>query len=147
MSCKVLIVEDEVFVALEVENTILEMGHSSAGIAADSRRALELAQDVDIALVDLNLHDGPTGIEVGRRLAARGVTVMFITANPAQLGDGVPDVLGVLPKPVDDQELQAAIGFLAAAHRREHPIPVQPPRRFRLFQWPSGGGLAAQPTG
>jgi DNA-binding response OmpR family regulator len=143
----VLIVEDEIFVAIEVQSVLMEMGHRPVGIAADSRRAMELAAEAEIALVDLNLHDGPTGTDVGRELAARGVTVVFITANPSQLGDGVPGALGVLPKPVNDNELQAAINFVAAIHRREHPLEVRPPRRLRLFQLPAADELAARPTG
>lgn len=146
MTCKVLIVEDEIFVAIEVESVIRDMGHQSLGIAADSRRAIELGKDAEIALVDLNLHDGPTGIDVGRKLAARGVTVVFITANPRQLGDGVPGALGVLPKPVNDAELKAAVAYVAAIHKRQQPVSVQPPRRLKLFQFPPGG-FAAQPTG
>ena len=146
MSCKVLIVEDEIFVAIEVESVVRDLGHTPVGIAADSRDAMELGKEIDIALVDLNLHDGPTGIEVGRRLAASGATVMFMTANPSQLGDGVPGALGVMPKPVNDNELKAAIQYVAAVHRREHQR-LQPPRRLKLFTFPGGESLAAQPTG
>lgn len=145
MTCKVLIVEDEIFVAIEVESVVRELGHQPVGIAADSRLAMQLGNEIDLALVDLNLHDGPTGIEVGRRLAEKGATVMFMTANPSQLGDGVPGALGVLPKPVNDQELKAAIQFLVAVHRREH-APIKPPRRLKLFSFPTGD-FAAQPTG
>ena len=146
MSCKVLIVEDEIFVAIEVESVVRELGLTPIGIAPDSRHALRFGKAVDIALVDLNLHDGPTGVDVGRRLAAGGATVMFMTANPSQLGDGIPGAIGVMPKPVNDQELKAAIKYVAAIHQRER-VPVQPPRRLRLFEFPSGGQVAAQPTG
>lgn len=146
MSCKVLIVEDEIFVAVEVESVVRDLGHRPVGIAADSRRAMQMGAEVDIALVDLNLHDGPTGIDVGRKLAQAGVTVMFMTANPSQLGDGVPGAIGVLPKPANDQELKAAIEYVVAVHRREH-VKVRPPRRFKLFELPSDGSFAAQPTG
>lgn len=144
MTCKVLIVEDEIFVAIEVESVVRDLGHEPIGIAADSVRAMDLGREVDIALVDLNLNDGPTGIEVGRRLAADGVTVMFMTANPAQLGEGVPGAIGVLPKPANDQELKAAVQFVVAAHRRE-PAKVAPPLRFRLFRFPQA--FAAQLSG
>lgn len=146
MTCKVLIVEDEIFVAIEVESVVRDLGHEPVGIAADSRHAMQLSGEADIALVDLNLHDGPTGIEVGRQLAQDGVTVMFMTANPAQLGDGVPGAIGVLPKPVNDQELKSAIQYVTAVHRREH-APVTPPRRLKLFRFPPAAPFAAQPTG
>jgi CheY-like chemotaxis protein len=146
MSCKVLIVEDEIFVAIEVESVVRDLGHTPIGIAADSRHAMEMGREVDIALVDLNLHDGPTGIEVGRKLAQNGVTVMFMTANPAQLGDGVPGAIGVLPKPVNDQELKAAVQFVAAVHRRDS-VAVRPPRRLKLFDFGGQAPFAALPTG
>lgn len=137
MSFKVLVVEDEIFVAAELENLLYDLGHQPVGIAADSRRALELARDAELAFVDLNLIDGPTGIEVGRRLADHGVSVVFMTANPSQLGDGVPGTIGVIPKPVDNTELRQAVEFAAAVRRRQAER-VQPPRRLRLFGSPDG---------
>jgi CheY-like chemotaxis protein len=141
MSCKVLVVEDEIFVATEIENLLYDLGHQPVGIASDSRRALELARDAELAFVDLNLVDGPTGIEVGRRLADNGVAVVFMTANPAQLGDGVPGTIGVIPKPVDDAELRQAIEFAVAVRRRQADN-MPPPRRLRLFSPPESPALA-----
>jgi CheY-like chemotaxis protein len=131
MSYRILVVEDEIFVAAEIEQVIAELGHEPVGIAADRRTALSLAPDTDIALVDLNLQDGPTGIAIGRILAqTHGVTVLFMTANPAQLGDGIPGTLGVLPKPVSDHELKQALDFVVT-HRRDGD--GHPPRRLQLF--------------
>ncbi len=132
MSCKVLVVEDEIFVAIEIESVLQELGHRPIGIAADSRRALELAKEAELAFVDLNLVDGPTGIDVGKRLADDGVTVLFMTANPAQLGDGVPGAVGVLPKPVNERELRSAVEFAVAL--RNHQEGVAPPSRLALFR-------------
>lgn len=131
MSCRVLVVEDEIFVATEIESVVQDLGYLPVGIAQDSRSALELAPEAELAFVDLNLIDGPTGIEVGRHLADHGVTVLFMTANPAQLGEGVPGTIGVLPKPVNDVELKQAVEF-AVAVRNRAPGAV-PPRRLRLF--------------
>jgi CheY-like chemotaxis protein len=139
MSYRILVVEDEIFVAAEIEQVIAELGHEPVGIAADRRTALGLAPDTDIALVDLNLQDGPTGIGIGRILAqTHGVTVLFMTANPAQLGNGIPGTLGVLPKPVTDRELKQALDFVVA-HRRDGD--GYPPRRLQLFGW--NGPVAA----
>lgn len=132
MSCKVLVVEDEIFVAIEIESVVQELGHRPIGIAADSRRALELGKEADLAFVDLNLMDGPTGIELGRRLADSGVTVLYMTANPSQLGAGVPGAIGVLPKPVNERELRSAVEFAVAIRNRQEG--VAPPSRLALFQ-------------
>lgn len=131
MGCKVLVVEDEIFVATEIESVIEELGHSPVGIAADSATALKFADGVDVAIVDLNLLDGPTGPVLGRTLAEKfGVTVLFMTANPSQLGEGVPGTLGVIPKPVMDDEIRGAVAF-AVSHR--HRMPGDPPARLQLF--------------
>lgn len=139
MTCKILVVEDEIFVATEIEHVIAELGHEPVGIAADQRSALALALHTDVAMIDLNLQDGPTGLSVGRILAqTHGVTVVFMTANPSQLGDGVPGTVGVLPKPVTDQELRDAIAYAVARHRAAE---ATPPRRLQLFNW-QGAPLA-----
>lgn len=132
MAYNVLVVEDEIFVAIEIENAVEELGYRPIGIAADAKSALRLGGEADVALVDLNLRDGPTGSEIGRTLAeAHGVTVLFMTANPSQLGDGVPGTLGVISKPVMDDELKQAVSY-AVARRSRHEAP--PPARLRLFQ-------------
>ncbi|WP_432285295.1 response regulator [Aminobacter sp. BA135] len=131
MNCKVMVVEDEIFVATEIESMLEELGHQPIGIAMDSASALDLARHAEIALVDLNLRDGPTGPSLGKILAEQfGVTVLFITANPSQLGDGVPGTIGVLPKPVMDEELSEAVRYAVA---RRHRLAAEPPTRLKLF--------------
>lgn len=133
MTCKILVVEDEIFVATEIEYVIEEMGFESVGIASDQKSALALASGADVALVDLNLTDGPSGMAIGRILAqTHGVTVLFMTANPSQLGDGIPGTVGVLPKPVTDNELRSAVAYAVARHEAADAVP---PKRMRLFDW------------
>ena len=133
MTRKVLVVEDEIFVATEIEHVIEDMGLTPIGIAADERSALSLASRAEVALVDLNLRDGPSGIHIGRILAqTHGVTVLFMTANPSQLGDGVPGTVGVLPKPVSERDLRAAVAYAVA---RCDMAEATPPPRLQLFDW------------
>lgn len=132
MACRILVVEDEIFVATEIESVVSDMGHHPVGIAADMASAMVLAPRADIALVDLNLQDGPTGKVIGEALARDfNVTVLFMTANPQQLGNGVAGTLGVLPKPVTENDLRAAVNFAISRHRRTEQH--EPPRRMRLF--------------
>lgn len=131
MACKVLVVEDEIFVAIEIESVVEELGYHPVGIAADRQTAFDLARDAEVALIDLNLRDGPTGPDIGRTLANElGITVLFMTANPSQLGESVPGTLGVMPKPVMDDELRQAVAYAVAARRKS---PAIPPARLRLF--------------
>ncbi|WP_421935050.1 response regulator [Phenylobacterium sp.] len=127
---RVLIVEDEILVAMELEETLSELGHTVVGIAPDRRSFEALAgEGVDVALVDLNLRDGETGVEIGRALAQRhGAAVIFLTANPGLLEDGVAGTIGVLPKPASRHAVAAVVDYAA----RRSPM-LSPPGELRLF--------------
>jgi len=115
MSKKVLIVEDEIFVALEIEQIVEDAGFDVGAIAADRAAALASADACDIALVDLNLRDGPTGPQIGMELASRhGVRVIYITANPAQIGEASVAALGVITTPFRPHSVAAALKLAAA---------------------------------
>lgn len=140
MSCRILIVEDEIFVASEIEQVVAEMGHDPVGIAADKKSALRFAGDTEVALVDLNLRDGPTGIEIGKILAqTHGASVIFITANPAQLGSGVPGTIGVVSKPIAERDLRDVVDYAVA---RRAAAEANPPRRLKLFDWSNDNPIA-----
>ena len=61
MSKTALIVEDEIFVALDLERILTDAGYQVAAIAADSETALAAAPGCSFAFVDVNLRDGMTG--------------------------------------------------------------------------------------
>ena len=132
MSANILIVEDEMLVAIELESILEDLGHCPVGIAPDLSCAERFSeQPIDLALVDLNLRDGLTGPEIGRRLSERGVTVLFITANPRILGSGVAGTIGVLTKPTDEATVRAAVDF-ALSRRTGSPM-LAPPPALTLF--------------
>lgn len=124
MSNAILIIEDEVFIALEMRRILGQNGYHVRGIAADLEEAMSYAeQGLALALVDLNLRDGLTGPQVGALLANEYRTaVVFVTANPKLLGDGVAGTIGVLTKPVDQESLLSAVEFAFARYRGQ----VQP---------------------
>ena len=112
MAAKILIVEDEMFIAMELESILEDLGHEPVGIAPDLETADQYAAlPLDLALVDLNLRDGLTGPEIGKRLGERGVTIVFITANPRILGDGIAGAVGVLTKPTDENSVRGAVDY------------------------------------
>ena len=134
MSARILIIEDEVLVAMELRFVLEDLGHEVVGTVADARtaRRVTLETDVELALVDIHLSDGPTGIELGRELAQQcGVTVVFMTANPGMVGDGVAGTIGVLSKPTDEHAVQTAVDY-ALRRRAGRPIDFAPPE-LRLF--------------
>jgi CheY-like chemotaxis protein len=108
MTKTALIIEDEIFVALDLERILVDGGYQVAAIAADSDQALAAAPGCSFAFVDINLRDGATGPQIAERIARDyGVKVVFVTANPAQIG--VPtDALGYVRKPFNDRSILAA---------------------------------------
>lgn len=129
---RILIVEDEFIVALNLRQILSNMGFEVIGIAPDATTAYRLAQaGPDIALVDLNLRDGPTGPEIGGKLSEEyGTTVLFLTANAAQLGDGIKGTTGVLSKPVDEDSIESVLDFLVKYRVGQY---ASPPPALRLF--------------
>jgi len=132
MAASILIVEDEMLIALEIQNILEEHGYRVAGIASDLQGALAHADTgVDLALVDLNLRDGLTGPQIGSTLASEHrVGVLFVTANPRLLGDGVAGTIGVLTKPMDEESLTSAVEF---ALRVREGRPAEAPRALLRF--------------
>ena len=132
MTARILIVEDEMLVAMELESILQDLGHMPVGIAPDLQTAERLADEpLDLALVDLNLRDGLTGPEIGKRLGERGASVLFITANPRLLGNGIAGSIGVLTKPTDEETVRAAVDF--ALKVRSGVEDVEPPAALRRF--------------
>lgn len=132
MSASILIVEDEFLVALEVQSILEENGYQVLGIAADLEGAISFAdQAIDLALVDLNLRDGLTGPEIGKRLASEhNAAVLFMTANPRLLGGGIAGTIGVLSKPTDEDSLLSATEF---ALRYKQGADLAPPPALECF--------------
>lgn len=113
MNQKILIVEDEILIALEIEDIVRDAGFDVGAIAADRDAALAAADDCAIALVDLNLRDGPTGPSIGMDLASRGIRVIYLTANPAQIGAAAIAAIGVITKPFRAQSIRATVQLAA----------------------------------
>ena len=110
-----LIVEDEIFVALDLERILTDAGYTVAAIAADSASAFDAAPNVSFAFVDVNLRDGPTGPGIAERMARDyGVKVVFVTANPAQIGPESACALGYIRKPFSEAAILAAASLATA---------------------------------
>lgn len=118
----VLIVEDEMMVAMHLAMMVRNLGHEVIGIAVDSKNAVLLAEKKpDLALVDCNLRDGHTGPQVARHIADKAEShVVFITADPQRVMEPAndhPAILGVAPKPVNDNDVAELLGFAHAIRR------------------------------
>jgi CheY-like chemotaxis protein len=118
MTAKVLIVEDEFLVALELEGILLDAGHSVIGIAPDSATVGRIPDAPQVALVDLNLRDGPSGTAIAQHLSqVYGTAIIYVTANPSQIETPAPTAIGVVQKPFSQHAILAAIAVATGASR------------------------------
>jgi CheY-like chemotaxis protein len=78
---RILVVEDTFLLAEELNDLLLELGCETIGPAASARDALAFAagNELDGALLDVNLSRGETSFPVADALAGRDVPFVFIT--------------------------------------------------------------------
>ena len=107
---RILIVEDEMLVAMNIEDMLLDLGHEVAGIATRLGPAVALAAEgeFDLAMLDVNLA-GETSFAVADVLQGRGIPYLFATGYGR---DGISagyQSATVLQKPFRRAELRDAI--------------------------------------
>lgn len=107
---RVLVVEDEMLVAMNIEDMLLDLGHEVAGLASRLEPALSLASEgrFDLAMLDVNLAGQPS-FPVADILIARGIPFLFATGYGAK---GIaPAYRGhpVLQKPFRERDLGEAL--------------------------------------
>ena len=113
---RVLIVEDEVLLAMHLEDLLTALGHEVIGQATSINMAMELARksDIDFALLDINVA-GTKSFPVADILRQRGIPFAFATGYGTEgLMDGYRD-FPALRKPYAQEDLERII---AQAFRR-----------------------------
>jgi CheY-like chemotaxis protein len=118
MAPRILIVEDEIIVALFLEDMMAEFGYEVAGVIGRVEDAL--AHDTDYAAAVLDVHlNGRNVFDFADRLAACGTPFIFATGYGER---GIPERYRgrpVLQKPFVPEDLKRIL---------DHILPVQPVR-------------------
>jgi CheY-like chemotaxis protein len=116
---RVLLVEDEAIIALDLATLLTDLGAVVVGPAHSVANALELHNEgkIDCAVLDVNL-DGEPVYPVARALETRHIPFVFVTAYYGEKVDSQFQDCPVLQKPVDFQELVHAI-LHTCGHREE----------------------------
>jgi DNA-directed RNA polymerase specialized sigma24 family protein len=131
----VLIIEDETFIAMDIEALVESLGHNVIGIARTHNEALALAKQKrpGLILADIQLADGSSGLDaVNELLATFEVPVIFITAYPERFLTGQrPEPAFLIAKPfqlaVVSAVVSQALFFGRKARQRERqPVERQP---------------------
>jgi CheY-like chemotaxis protein len=109
----ILIVEDDAIIAFDLSETVIAMGHKVAGTAATQDEALSIAaaNDPTLALMDLRLAHGDSGIATAQALRERSsLPIIFVTAFAEELRQRGLEHLGpVIKKPFTREQIERAI--------------------------------------
>ncbi len=134
---RILIVEDNAVLALLIQDTLLEAGHTIVGNVASQSEAIALLErgDPELVLLDLRLAEG-SGTAFLRHVARRReVSCLLISADSGAARDLAGHCLGVLHKPFDMPTLVNAITAVES-FIRDDPGKAPVPRELELFARP-----------
>lgn len=110
---RVMIIEDEPIIAMDIESIVRDLGHDLTGVAVTRDEAVALAMEdrPGLVLADIQLADDSSGIDAVKDILAEfNVPVIFITAFPERLLTGErPEPTFLITKPFQRSTVKAAI--------------------------------------
>jgi CheY-like chemotaxis protein/DNA-directed RNA polymerase specialized sigma24 family protein len=110
---RVLIIEDEPIIAMDIETIVRDLGHDVTGVAVtrDEAVASAMSDRPGLVLADIQLADDSSGVDAVKDILAEfQVPVIFITAFPERLLTGErPEPTFLITKPFQRSTVKAAI--------------------------------------
>lgn len=110
---RVLIIEDEPIIAMDLETIVRDLGHEVTAVAVTRDEAVReaMADRPGLVLADIQLADDSSGIDAVKDILAKfSVPVIFITAFPERLLTGErPEPTFLITKPFQRSTVKAAI--------------------------------------
>jgi AmiR/NasT family two-component response regulator len=126
---RILVVEDELVVALDIQTRLLRMGYDVAGRCSTGEEAVPVAVETkpDLVLMDILLAGKLNGIAAASQIRSRiNLPVIFLTAysDDATLRLAkVAEPFAYLVKPFDERTLKATIEITLHRHRMQKERP------------------------
>jgi CheY-like chemotaxis protein len=119
---RLLVVEDEMLIAMTIEDVLTDLGCVVVGPAGSVTKALEIinGHEIDGAILDLNLK-GEQATPVAEALWKRGTPFVFLTGYGTSVASHNPFGAPTLPKPFDPAALQRVIVETIAPRRGATP--------------------------
>ncbi|WP_316013681.1 response regulator [Roseobacter sp. HKCCA0434] len=114
LSARVMIVEDEPLIAMDLDAIVGSLGHDSVGNARTHGEANEMyaAHEPDLVLMDVHLADGSSGADAAADILAKEANqpIIFITAYPERLltGQGAEPAF-LITKPFTEEQVRATV--------------------------------------
>lgn len=112
---KLLVVEDEAVIGLQLEETLNSMGFEVVGRAGSGKEAVAMAKKLtpDLILMDIVMPGGMNGIQAARKIQTQaGIPVVFITGHSDEKWLKQAKTLepfGYILKPFHDHQVKATV--------------------------------------
>lgn len=120
---RILVVEDENIVAMDICQGLERLGHEVIGVTNNGKSAIALAESVrpDLILMDIQIKGDIDGIETSKEIWNRlQIPVIFLTAyaDSSTLERAkATEPFGYILKPFEERELHTAIEVVLSKHR------------------------------
>lgn len=125
VATNVLIIEDELLIAMDLETIVTSLGHTVQDVATTKNEALAAVkrQMPGLILADVKLADGSSGLEAAKEIVAeREVPIIFITAYPEKVLTGErPEPTFLISKPFQRDTVMAIISQALFFDTKAHP--------------------------
>lgn len=133
---KVLIVEDETSIGLALDREITRAGYQVIGPAHSTGEGLLLARQMQpsLALIDLDPRYMGDGIRLARALEKFGIPCLFMSQSPGQAARASTAALGVISKPINFEEIPAALDVAREIIAGGKPPPPPLPQMLTVFR-------------
>ena len=121
----ILVVEDEIIVAMDIQNRLRKFGYTVLGLADSGEEAIKKAADnsLDLVLMDIHLKGNMDGVEAAQIIHnIFNVPVIYLTANADESTlerAKVTEPFGYILKPFKEKELKFTIEITLSKHRTE----------------------------
>lgn len=111
-TARVLIVEDEELIAMDMTDTVEELGHTVVGVAKSEQSAIDMAREMspELVLADVRLRGGGSGTRAIERILGKSpVPVIFVTGYPDGVRSDAGSSIYCVAKPFNREVLKQTI--------------------------------------
>jgi CheY-like chemotaxis protein len=122
MPARILVVEDEFIIALDIQDKLTEWGHSVVGITALGEESVDLAEKLkpDLVLMDIHLRGQLDGVAAAGQIHSRfSIPIVYVTSDAAVATAQATQPFGYILKPFMAQDLGMGVERALLKHQAD----------------------------
>lgn len=139
-NASIMLVEDEIIVAADVQHRLQNMGYAVLGIFDTGEEAIEKAGELqpNLVLMDIVLKGEMDGIEAAQKIREMyDIPIIYLTAYSDEKileRAKVTEPFGYVLKPFEDREIQSAIEMALYKHQMEQKLKESEEKYRKLIE-------------